>query len=191
MRVCKMQLPHLGDGLKCVLLGPSKENVFLFISVELVTHILKVWWLCSLLWFLILAVACNSSEYKSAKCPPAGFVDRFQSCHWQVSNCKSATGRKRPSTAKETCFDYSRCEKWWFLRYMKLSYFLNTQNRVTAAESVVAVQSHIEMKESLSSAFFPSSIHGGRPEQNSQWKLSSLVFQAENVLASACLSIPS
>lgn len=128
MRVCKMQLPHLGDGLKCVLLGPSKENVFLFISVELVTHILKVWWLCSLLWFLILAVACNSSEYKSAKCPPAGFVDRFQSCHWQVSNCKSATGRKRPSTAKETCFDYSRCEKWWFLRYMKLSYFLNTQN---------------------------------------------------------------
>lgn len=69
-------------------------------------------------------------------------MDRFQSCHWQVSNCKSATGRKRPSTAKETCFDYSRCEKWWFLRYMKLSYFLNTQNRVTPAEAVVAVQGH-------------------------------------------------
>lgn len=138
-----------------------------------------------------MAVACNSSEYESAKCPPAAFVDHFQHYHWQASNCKSATGRKKPYTTKETCFDYSRCENWWLLKCMELSYLLFTQNRATPAKSVVAVQSHTEKRESLSSAFFPSSIHGGRPEQHSPQKLSPSIFQAKTVLASSCLSIPS
>lgn len=126
MSVCKMQLPHcslLRDGLKFVLPGANTGNVFLSISVELVIHcVFKEcdnsapcfdFFFC---FWLLLATAVSTS-LPSAHLLLLWIVLNIITGRHQTA--KSATGRKKPSTTKETCFDYSRCENWWLLKCMK------------------------------------------------------------------------